>query len=158
MPHEVACLTIHSVAATGQKVLAVGLWSDHSVVLLALPSLEVLSTTALNTPYLLRSILAVTFSDSSFFLFIGLGDGTLVSYQLDTSADESKVTLREETRKSVTLGTRPIVMGSFTTEQGPSLFVSSDRPTVVSRSRSRFDYAAVNARVSIAHTLRQTID
>jgi DNA damage-binding protein 1 len=92
---------------------------------------------------LVRSVLAATFADGVTNLFIGLGDGTLISYVLD--GESSIVGM---SRKSVSLGKRPITLARFKTAGDVSVFASTNRPTIVSRRSDRLNYLSVNLKVS----------
>lgn len=140
---EVACIDVASVGS--QAVAAVGLWTSQTVHLVALPTLAILSTQILDTTYLIRSVLLTTFADGATYLFAGLGDGALTSFVVDK--ETSKVV--ESTSKTVTLGTRPIVMCAFEAKGAVSVFVSSDRPTVISRAAGKLVYSSVNLKVSL---------
>jgi DNA damage-binding protein 1 len=112
----------------------------------------ILRTSALDRPlfqftvpsaFLLRSLLAARFSDGSSTLFVGLGDGSIVSYAMDLASERM---IREDSRKAITVGTRPVGLDLFQTPEGPAVFASSDSPTIISRSNGRFNYASVNLR------------
>jgi DNA damage-binding protein 1 len=125
--------------------VAVGLWTTHVVVIFSLPMLGHLSTMELTTPYLIRSVKLTRLGGVS-QLFVGLGDGTLVEY----AVNESTGTPDPDTRRNITLGTRPIGMSTFLGVEGDEcVLVTSDRPTVITHSATsgktgRLTYAGVN--------------
>jgi DNA damage-binding protein 1 len=139
--NEIACIDIATVAS--RIVAAVGLWTVQTVLIIAIPTLEILSTQVIESDYLIRSVLITTFADGVTQLFAGLGDGALTSFIVD--APQSKIVA--ETSKTVTLGTRPIVMCGFEANGVVSIFVSSDRPTVISRTSDKLVYSSVNLKV-----------
>lgn len=147
LPQEIACLTLFA-DGQGQTQIAAGLWSTQAIYIYALSDLSSpLSSVTVPSSYLLRSVVVCPFSDGNRTLFVGLGDGSLTSYTLDEAS-----TIREDTRKAVTLGTRPVTLDLFDTDQGPAVFVSSDTPTIISRSNARFTFASVNLRSISAFT------
>lgn len=139
--NEVSCLDIFSHG--GQTVAVVALWTVNTVHLVALPSFEVLTTQAIDTTFLVRSVLLATFSDNTTHLFAGLGDGTLTSYGVDTS----NFSLIAGTEKTVTIGTKPVTVYSFAPKGVVNVFASSDRPTIISRAGDRLVYSSVNLKV-----------
>lgn len=145
LPNEISCAATHTFPS-GRKIAAVCTWASHELILLSLPDLQIITSLALDTAFLPRSIVTSTFNDNIAHLFIGLGDGTLVTFVLD---ENEQTLLRPDSKKAVTLGQRPISMAPFVTEEGAiSVLVCSDRPTVVSRTSGRLSYASVNMRVS----------
>lgn len=66
-------------------LVAVGMWTDNSVRLLVLPSLEEVARVALGTETQARNVLLVKLEGTP-YLLVGLGDGVLISYVLDLSA------------------------------------------------------------------------
>lgn len=142
LSNEIACLDVSTIGS--HSVLSVGLWTSQTVSLFSLPSLAPLSTQILTTDFLIRSVLLTTFFDGTHQLFIGLGDGTLTSFVVNDASE-----IVESTRKTVTLGSRPIVMCAFDTKNGRNVFVSSDRPTVISRKGDKLVYSSVNLKVSV---------
>lgn len=82
-----------SAAAAPCTLAAVGLWTSHTVHVLQLPSLKELAKEALGGDIQPRSVLFATLEGSK-YLFVGLGDGHLVNYQLDDSAVRRTCTAR----------------------------------------------------------------
>jgi hypothetical protein len=164
--NEIACLSLDSIAEQQQHgiLASVGLWTVHEAIVLSVPALDILQRIVLDTTYLLRSILAVTLSapiadvnataiESASSLFIGLGDGSLVSYTLKA---KDSITVDLNSKKTLSLGTRPVTLHCVQTggnvEDGtssePAVFVASDRSTIVSRSGGKLTYASANLKVS----------
>lgn len=140
MPNEIAALSASTIGS--EAVVIVGLWTSQTVHVLRLSSLEPLATVDIPSTYLIRSVLLVTFQDNVTHLFVGLGDGTLISYAFGPNG-----TVRQDSRKTVVLGREPLFMVSLDSAQGPSVFVSSDRPTIVSRDNDRLKYSTVSLKV-----------
>lgn len=135
-------------------IALVGLWSSHALVVFDAATLTTLHSVDVSSSTLLRSVLPISYEDGSTVVYIGLGDGVLISIPLEFSGENS-VLLREEAKKSITLGSRPITLASFisklegdadTSQDQQNLFVSSDQPTVISRNKGRLNYASMNMR------------
>lgn len=75
------------------------------------------------------------------YLFVGLGDGQVVSFPLEVSA-ESRLVLG--TPKKIALGTQPIGLACFRNNGMVCVFVASDRPAVIYCSGGKLLYANVN--------------
>ncbi|GAA5952645.1 hypothetical protein JCM3765_002231 [Sporobolomyces pararoseus] len=138
--HEIASIDLH-VTPQGTSLAAVGLWTSQNVHLLSVPDLVVCATQALSTTYLIRSVLLTTFSDGATIFFAGLGDGSLVTMDVDTDKKEISST----SLKTVVLGNRPFLLSAFHQNgKGTNVFACSDRPTVISRNKERLVYSSVN--------------
>lgn len=87
-----------------------------------------------------RSVILATIADIH-YLFVGLGDGHVVSFPLEVSA-ESNITLG--TAKKVAVGTQPIGLACFRNNGMVCVFVASDRPAVIYCSGGKLLYANVN--------------
>jgi hypothetical protein len=162
LEQEVACLDLSSLGNNGLSlVAAVGLWNTYSVVLFNVPDLKQIDNIEVGTTFLLRSVMSVSLAndhgDSTPHLFIGLGDGSLISYSYRQGSAASEV-LDRSSRKSVTLGSRPLTLAKFHTagnqEAGlpslPAVLAISDRSTVVSATGGKLVFSSVNTKVSIA--------
>merc|ERR1719458_1920362 len=125
LEHEVACidLTPTDEASSRTQVASVGLWTDISVRLIKLPSLEEVTREYLGGEIIPRSILTAKFEGTQ-YLLCALGDGSLF-YFLVTPAG----TLTD--KKKVTLGTQPTVLRKFRTGSVTNVFACSDRSTVI---------------------------
>ncbi|KNC54611.1 DNA damage-binding protein 1 [Thecamonas trahens ATCC 50062] len=147
---EVACLNIDPLGDSGDAALAaVGRWSDYSVHLLALPSLELVAPLSLGDAQVIpRSALFATL-ESVNYLLVGMGDGSLVSFVL---GDDGAVT----DRKELMLGTQPVTLFKFLhappeaevmgepAAAAPVVFAASDRPCVIYSSGSKLLFSNVN--------------
>lgn len=161
LEQEVACLDLSSLGKENLPlVAAVGLWNTYSVVLFDVPDLKQIDSIDVGTTFLLRSVTSASLSNdhdnSAPHLFIGLGDGSLVSYSYRQDSSTSEV-LDRSSRKSVTLGSRPLTLVKFHTagnhEAGlpslPAVLAISDRSTVVSATGGKLVFSSVNTKVSI---------
>ncbi|SCZ89850.1 BZ3500_MvSof-1268-A1-R1_Chr1-3g01617 [Microbotryum saponariae] len=132
-----------SLARLGTRSVAVvALWSSNLVQLIDLPTMAEMSSHMMAGGYLVRSLLLATFADSVAHLFVGLGDGSLVSFIIN-SAD---ATFDVESQKSARLGTKPVTMTQIIGDDAAttSVLVSSDRVTAISRQSDRLSYSSVN--------------
>jgi hypothetical protein len=153
LSNEIACLAIATTNLSTSPILSIGLWTSQSLLLFSLPSLALLLTQVVDSEYLIRSTLLVEFADDAIYLFAGLGDGSLTNYLVSKADDGINLTIENNSNKAVVLGTRPIVMCVFEAEDGAkSVFVSSDRPTVVSAKGDRLIYSSVNLKVALYHS------
>ncbi|GAA5939977.1 uncharacterized protein JCM15063_004361 [Sporobolomyces koalae] len=137
----------------------VGLWTSQQVHLLSLPDLVTCATQTLATTYLIRSVLLTTFADGASVLFVGLGDGSLVTSTVDLETKQ----IDASSTKTVILGKRPFLLSEFAQNgKDANVFACSDRPAIISRSKGRLVYSTVNvedihAIVSIADTDHPTL-
>ncbi|ORY81221.1 CPSF A subunit region-domain-containing protein [Leucosporidium creatinivorum] len=138
LDNEIACLDIAELGS--QLVATVALWTLNTILLISLPTLSTIASQILTTTYLIRSVLLVTFPDGISTLFAGLGDGSLSSFAVDAK----DCNIAQGSEKTVTLGTKPLVMSTFKQKGAINVFVSSDRPTVISRANDRLVYSSVN--------------
>ncbi|EEC45658.1 damage-specific DNA binding protein 1 [Phaeodactylum tricornutum CCAP 1055/1] len=129
MEREVSCLNLNPFAATSHtsSFLAVGLWDDFTVRLfLCLITLDFSSGTSGNTTSTSTS-LSSTGSGVN-MLFVGLGDGTLISF----AVVERGASIFVQSKKEVCLGTQRIDLVPLCTEQGGTcVLATGDRPTVI---------------------------
>lgn len=138
-------------------MVAVGLWTCQEVHLLAAPALEHLATVSVDSTYLICS-LAIdeaaplkaqgVASRPSSTLLVGLGDGSLLAYDVDPQTNA----VRSRSSKPTTLGSRPLNFaalgsggggGSGGGDQSHGVLVMSERPTIVT-SGARLTYSSVN--------------
>lgn len=75
------------------------------------------------------------------YLFVGLGDGHVVSFPLEVAAESGLVL---GTPKKVALGTQPVGLACFRNNGMVCVFVASDRPAVIYCSGGKLLYANVN--------------
>lgn len=74
-------------AAPVCSLVAVGMWTDNSVRLLALPTLQELCRVSLGVDTQARDLLLVTLEDTT-YLLVGLGDGTLITFVVEMSSGQ----------------------------------------------------------------------
>eukprot|EP01133_Synstelium_polycarpum_P003413 gene3413-3876_t len=140
-PHEISCLEISAFEGQSKAMIcAVGLWTDISIRLLSIPTLDEVCKEMLGGDVLPRSILLITFEGTN-YLLCSLGDGHLLNFTLDTRNN----TLNE--RKKLSLGTQPITLNRFRLRNTVNVFASSDRPTVIYSNNKKLLYSVVNLRV-----------
>lgn len=139
LPHEVACLDISVLEqrATRADLIAVGLWTDISVSVLRVPSLDVLNNERLGGEMIPRSILMANF-EGVHYLLCALGDGSMFYFTMNPASAELK------DRKKVTLGTQPTILKTFRTLSTTNVFACSDRPTVIYSSNHKLVFSNVN--------------
>ena len=142
MPYDISCLDISPVGADEHgglrsSICAVGLWTDISVRILRVPSLEPVTLELLGGDTLPRSVLLAQFDETP-YLLCGLGDGHLFSFTFDR--DNGKLM----DRKRISLGTKPIELRKFRSKDSAHVFASSDRPTVIYSSSRKLLYSNVN--------------
>ena len=121
------------------KLLAVGLWTDNTIRLLALPTLQQVSSTALGVDTQVRAVV-LSILEGSAYLLVGLGDGVLITFSVCLSEGLPVLT----DRRSVTLGTRPISLNNFTNAGKSCIFAACDRPTVLYPHNGKLMFSIVN--------------
>lgn len=146
LDQDIACLSLRPVSEPADKgatamdvdqddpttlpvrgsVLAIAMWTDNSVRLHALPTLEEICRIQLGTDTQARDILLVELGGKP-HLFVGLGDGRLITYSVDLSGGLPSLT----NRRSGVLGTHPITFSVFYNAGALCVFAASDRPTVI---------------------------
>jgi len=139
------------------SLLAVGLWSDNSVRLFALPALVEVTRVALgNTGTAgvgsssssgvaqVRDLLLVDLGASLVTLLAGMGDGTLISYSLEYGGADSVEAPVLASKRCVTLGTQPISLSCFTNSNRLYVLACCDRPTVIYEQNSKLLFSIVN--------------
>ena len=157
MPYEVAALALNRPAplsaADGDVALApaappastlaaVSLWTDISVRLLALPSLQELAQEKLAGTIQARSVKLAQMEERQ-VLFAGMGDGALVTFEVGAGASGASPVALVDKKRTV-VGTQPIVLNTFESAEGTHVFVACDRPTVVYSSHGKLNFNNVN--------------
>ncbi|CAF0737244.1 unnamed protein product [Adineta ricciae] len=150
LPYNVACLDVAPLNVQEERtdLCAVGLWTQISIWICRLPTLDVLHRESLVSDTLPRSVIMITF-DSRPYVFISLADGPIIYYSLD----------REQgllyDRKKVSLGTKPTTLticqqpaSSSASSQSSDavLFACSDHPSVISTVNDKLTFSSVNLR------------
>ncbi|GAA5877302.1 hypothetical protein JCM3774_001631 [Rhodotorula dairenensis] len=151
--HDIASVTVGRIGE--RTVAAVGLWTCQEVHLVAVPSFEPLATLSVDSTYLIIS-LAIDEAAStkvqgataraSCTLFVGLGDGSLLTYDVDSET----IAVRSRSTKPTPLGTRPLTFANLG-GQGHGVLAMSERPTIVT-SGARLTYSSVNLTDAVAAT------
>ncbi|GAA97158.1 uncharacterized protein L969DRAFT_43378 [Mixia osmundae IAM 14324] len=142
---EVSCLAAWT-TTTGSQIAAVASWSTNAILLYSLPHLEPVTGAELSFDHLPQSMLFQKFEDDAVHLFVGLGSGDLISFGIDAASGA----VLPLSRKSVTLGKKPVLLSQCSAAGQPAVFAVTDRPTVVSRSAGRLSYASDNRRTLVA--------
>ncbi len=120
---------------------AVATWTDKTIRLLSLPDLTVRAEQILGMDTQARSVALVTLEEKH-FLVVGLGDGIMLSFQLDVSPESSFPLLGSH--KKVVLGTQPTGLTPIVSNGSTCVFVTSDRPTVMHCQGGKLMYASVS--------------
>ena len=141
LDYEVACIDLSPLEEGEEEpgrttVASIGLWTDISVRLLRLPSLEEITKEYLGGEIIPRSILITKFEGTN-YLLCALGDGSLFYFVVSSTG-----TLAD--KKKVTLGTQPTVLRKFRTGAVSNVFACSDRPTVIYSSNQKLVFSNVN--------------
>lgn len=139
LEYEIACLDVSPLdeSAKRSEIVAVGLWTDISVCLLKLPSLERIHTEKLGGEIIPRSILITQFEGIN-YLLCALGDGSMFYFVIDKDSGRLK------DQKKVTLGTQPTILKTFRSLSTTNVFACSDRPTVIYSSNHKLVFSNVN--------------
>ena len=143
LEHEVACIDLSPLDESGagdsggkSSVASLGLWTDISVRLIKLPSLEEITKEYLGGEIIPRSILMTKFEDTN-YLMCTLGDGSLFYFVVNESGNLAD-------KKKVILATQPIVLRKFRTGAVSNVFACSDRPTVIYSSNQKLVFSNIN--------------
>ncbi|KAL0918442.1 hypothetical protein M5K25_010451 [Dendrobium thyrsiflorum] len=139
LEYEISCLDINPIGekATSSALAAVGMWTDISVRIFSLPSLDLITKESLGGEIIPRSVLICAFEGIS-YLLCALGDGHLFNFLLNLATGELS------DRKKVSLGTQPITLRTFSSKDTTHVFAASDRPTVIYSSNKKLLYSNVN--------------
>lgn len=140
LDYEVACLDISPLTENPRSpadMVAVGLWTNISAVMLRLPDLQVVHTEKLGGEIIPRSILMTCFEGTD-YLLCALGDGSMYYFIMD------RVTGQLTEKKNVTLGTQPTILRTFSSLATMNVFACSDRPTVIYSSNHKLVFSNVN--------------
>ena len=146
---EIACLDIHAFNDEyDTKLCAVGLWGDISARLLSLPDLAEVCSEQLKGDVIPRSILIESLEGIP-YLFVSLGDGSVINFIITKSLTTSKNKLNYELteRRKVVLGTQPTILKKFRSYKpvlSNNIFACSDRPSVISSTNQKLVYSSVN--------------
>ncbi|KAH8956048.1 hypothetical protein BDL97_07G017700 [Sphagnum fallax] len=139
LEYAISCLDINPVGDNPEysSMAAVGLWTDISVCIFALPSLILITKESLGGEVIPRSVLFCSFEGIA-YLLCALGDGHLFNFMLKPSTGELS------DRKKISLGTQPIALRTFRSKNATHVFAASDRSTVIYSSNKKLLYSNVN--------------
>ncbi|XP_024396613.1 DNA damage-binding protein 1a [Physcomitrium patens] len=139
LEYEISCLDINPVGDNPERsnLVAVGMWTDISIRIFALPSLTLITKEMLGGEIIPRSVLFCSF-DGIAYLLCALGDGHLFNFTLNPATGELS------DRKKISLGTQPIALRTFRSKNTTHVFAASDRPTVIYSSNKKLLYSNVN--------------
>ena len=156
MAHEISCLAIDPLAPAPQDsadgdgdesmapatakpatLAAVGLWTDITARVLALPSLDEVHKESLGGDIQPRSVLLTTLEGAP-YLFVALGDGHLFTFSIDATTGAVSQGRR------VSLGTQPISLSTFDNNGQRHVFAACDRPSVLHSSAGKLLFSNVN--------------
>ncbi|KAI9141453.1 mono-functional DNA-alkylating methyl methanesulfonate N-term-domain-containing protein [Paraphysoderma sedebokerense] len=116
---------------------AVGLWTEISIRLLRLPTLQEDHKELLGGTAEIRSILRANL-DGFVYMLCALGDGHMISF----SFNPTTMTLSD--RKKVSLGSAQVILTPFKINGQLNIFACSDRPAVVYSKNGKLLYSNVN--------------
>lgn len=122
-------------------MLSVGMWTDNSVRLLTLPTLQEITRVHLGVDTQARDILSVSLGDID-YLLVGLGDGTLITFTLNLATTDGLPSLSG--RRKIVLGTHPISFTAFRNAATLCVFATCDRPTVIYSHYGKLLFSMVN--------------
>ncbi|KAA8497681.1 DNA damage-binding protein 1 [Porphyridium purpureum] len=130
--HDLSCLDVTPLDASKREasVAVVGLWTEVSVRVLALPSLELLHLEKLKGETIARSV-QLAHMDGVNFVIVAIGDGYLIAYRLEFAASDGRVALLDQ--RKISLGSQPASLSLFRAGEGDShhVFAACDRPTII---------------------------
>ena len=131
---------------TKSNLLAVCMWTDNTIRLLALPTLQEIANNVISSDAgaeshtQARAVLLVSLRGVSPLLLVGLGDGTLLLYPLDFSTGVPLL----PTKRKVIIGTRPLSFACFSHDNNVCVFISCDRPTVLYTKSGKVLFSMAN--------------
>eukprot|EP00736_Rhodelphis_marinus_P012711 Rmarinus@m.8546 len=138
---EVSSLSINPLGQDEQRanVCACGTWSDFSVYLFRVPTLEQCAVERLGDDVIARSVLLISMEGVD-YLLCAMGDGNLFTFLLS----DNNTVLGQ--KKKITLGTQPTVLRTFRSKGNTHVFACSDRPTVIYSTSRKLVYSNVNVK------------
>lgn len=139
--NEIACLTVPPAPS---RVCVIGQWTASAVSILALPTLETLSSETLASTESVavpRSLLLANILEGQPpTLLVAMGDGTLFTF----AVDETNCLLTQ--KKSIVLGTQSVYFQPIPRPEGlVHVFATCDHPSLIYGSEGRIAYSAVTA-------------
>ena len=151
MDQDIACISLRPLSSSSNNVditslnpsgrsllAAVGMWTDNSVRLLELPSLQEVTRLDVGVQVQIRDVLLISFNNniSSSHLLVGLGNGVILTYSLVGLDSNHSIGGSFVDRREITIGTSPIRFACFVNSGSIYVFAACDRPTVVYSKRS----------------------
>lgn len=135
-------------ANSSSSILAVGLWTENTIRLFLLPSLQQIDFLELSTNETqVRDVMIVQLG-RYMYLLLGLGDGTLLTYTIDFKPSavviNGKGACYLSNRRKVVIGTHPISLSGFFNGGIYCVFCSCDRPTIIYNNYDKLLFAVVN--------------
>lgn len=124
-------------------LLALAMWTDHTVRLLALPNFQEVNRVMLGSETQARDIMLATLEDKT-YLMVGLGDGHIITYNVDFSTDLPTV---KNMRKGV-VGTHPISFKAFQFGDEICIFAACDRSTILYSRNGKLLFSVLNVNMS----------
>jgi DNA damage-binding protein 1 len=141
-----SCMDVDSDVAAAptekETLVAVGMWTDNTIRLLALPSFEEIHRSFLATETQARDILLASYAaDSCCYLFVGMGDGHLITYSLDMVTGSLPSLIN---KRNGVIGTQPIAFTPFYSHDELCIFASCDRPTIIYMRNGKMLFSLVD--------------
>ncbi|KAJ3125208.1 hypothetical protein HK098_000519 [Nowakowskiella sp. JEL0407] len=122
------------------KCVTVALWTELSVFVLAVPNLAVHTKKIFENGLLCQSLLMTKFEDTT-YLFVSLGDGQLINFQVNLDSPDNLLT----NQKRAILGKKPIKLKRFLSrDEKINIFAACDKPTIIHASLGKLVYSSVN--------------
>jgi DNA damage-binding protein 1 len=122
------------------RLLAVAMWTDSTVRLLALPTLVEVGRAVLGVDTQARDLLLVEMAGVAPMLLVGFGDGVLIIYTVDFSSGLPNLVAK----RKVVLGTQPLSFSCFSHTDALCVFISCDRPTVLYSRSGKVLFSVAN--------------
>eukprot|EP01038_Epipyxis_sp_PR26KG_P006417 gene6417-8834_t len=128
-----------SSTGTRSSLVAIGMWTDNTSRLLALPTLQELYRIVLSSQTQTRDIIIIDLNSKT-YLMVGLGDGTFISYIVDYSSGLPILT----NKRNAVLGTHPISFSTFKNAGNLCVFAACDRPTIIYSKNGKLLFSNLN--------------
>jgi DNA damage-binding protein 1 len=165
LDQDVACISVRTISealrqssdtsghmdvdgnSSSQTILALGMWTDNTVRLFTLPTLTEITRLSLGTDTQSRDIL-IEILENVVYLFIGMGDGILITYTMDFSLLPQGGLPQLINKRTGVLGTHPITFTSFLNNEERCIFACCDRPTVIYMRHKKLLFSVLDIRSS----------
>ncbi|KAI9026659.1 CPSF A subunit region-domain-containing protein [Phycomyces nitens] len=135
--NEISCIYVSPEVKnnSGKRYVAIGLWGGQDVKLLNLSDLSTVWENKIEAGTVPKDVRYTRLGEYDYFL-VGLGDGRLVYF---CSKDGMK------SQREISIGIGKLSFHSFEINGESAIFVSSDRPTIITSSHGKLVYSSVNA-------------